>query len=249
MKIKIISDLHLEWEIKSYLGTKDAILVVAGDMAEARNALHREFFNYHSPLFRAILFVAGNHEYYKNSITNTNRSLEELADEFPNVHYLNNKVVKLDDLVFIGTTLWTDLNNGCEITALELKRGMNDYHLILNDTRILCPADTLNMFNDNIKFLKTECNKHKDDKVVVITHHGPSKQSIHPRYKYDKYLNGGYVSNLESFITNNPQIKLWMHGHTHSSHEYFINTTKVICNPKGYKNENPDFNPNYYVEL
>jgi len=31
-----------------------------------------------------------------------------------------------------------------------------------------------------------------------------------------------------------PQIKLWVHGHTHDPYDYVIGETRVVCNPRGY---------------
>jgi hypothetical protein len=75
----------------------------------------------------------------------------------------------------------------------------------------------------------------ENDKVVVIGHHTPSTQSMHPRYAYDNLMNGGYHNNYEEYIMDHPQIKLWTHGHTHERYDYMIGETRVVCNPRGYK--------------
>jgi Icc-related predicted phosphoesterase len=72
------------------------------------------------------------------------------------------------------------------------------------------------------------------DKVVVCTHHTPTYASCHPRYADDKIMNGGYHSDLSDLILDNPQIKLWTHGHTHDRFDYMVGTTRVVCNPRGY---------------
>jgi hypothetical protein len=47
-------------------------------------------------------------------------------------------------------------------------------------------------------------------------------------------MNGGYCSNLEEFILDHPQIRLWTHGHMHDPSDYMIGETRVVCNPRGY---------------
>jgi hypothetical protein len=47
-------------------------------------------------------------------------------------------------------------------------------------------------------------------------------------------MNGGYSSDLSQFILDNPQIKLWTHGHTHETFDYVIGETRIFCNPRGY---------------
>jgi hypothetical protein len=70
--------------------------------------------------------------------------------------------------------------------------------------------------------------------VVVVGHHAPSKASTHPRYKNEYHMNGAYSTNLDDFILDRRQIKLWTHGHTHEPFDYMIGTTRVVCNPRGY---------------
>jgi hypothetical protein len=71
--------------------------------------------------------------------------------------------------------------------------------------------------------------------VVVVTHHSPSKLSTKPKYQHDTIMNGAYSSDLSDFILDNPQIKVWTHGHTHDFFDYMVGSTRVICNPRGYK--------------
>jgi Icc-related predicted phosphoesterase len=75
-----------------------------------------------------------------------------------------------------------------------------------------------------------------DQKFVVVGHHAPSRLSTHPRYANETIMNGGYSSSLDEFIEDHPQIKLWTHGHTHEDFDYMIGETRVVCNPRGYKN-------------
>jgi hypothetical protein len=49
-------------------------------------------------------------------------------------------------------------------------------------------------------------------------------------------MNGAYSSDLDQFILDRPQIKLWTHGHTHEPFDYMIGSTRVVCNPRGYIN-------------
>ena len=76
--------------------------------------------------------------------------------------------------------------------------------------------------------------KEENKKVVMVTHHCPSTICIPEKYRGDKTMNPGYVSNLEDFILDNPQIKLWTHGHMHNVSDYMIGSTRVVCNPRGY---------------
>lgn len=73
-----------------------------------------------------------------------------------------------------------------------------------------------------------------DQKIVVVGHHAPCKQSVKPRYKNDHLVNGAYSSDLSEFMLDNPKIKLWTHGHTHDVFDYMVGSTRIVCNPRGY---------------
>ena len=75
---------------------------------------------------------------------------------------------------------------------------------------------------------------HGNMTTVVVGHHAPSKASTHPRYKTEVIMNGAYSTNLDNFILDRRQIKLWTHGHTHEDFDYMIGTTRIVCNPRGY---------------
>jgi hypothetical protein len=71
-------------------------------------------------------------------------------------------------------------------------------------------------------------------KYVVVGHHAPSMQSCADRFRGDRIMNGGFYTELGDFMVYRPQIKLWVHGHTHDPYDYVIGETRVVCNPRGY---------------
>jgi len=68
---------------------------------------------------------------------------------------------------------------------------------------------------------------------IVVGHHCPSELSVAAQYKGDM-LNGAFRSSLDDFIEARPQIRYWLHGHTHHNFNYWIGETRVVCNPRGY---------------
>lgn len=96
---------------------------------------------------------------------------------------------------------------------------------------------TQDAFDDHkemLAYIKDMVEGKHDTKFVVVGHHAPSKLSTHPRYKDEEIMNGGYSSDLSAFILDNPQIKLWTHGHTHEDFDYMLGSTRIVCNPRGY---------------
>jgi hypothetical protein len=76
--------------------------------------------------------------------------------------------------------------------------------------------------------------------------------SVHPKYQHDTLMNGAYSSDLSEFILDNPQIRVWTHGHTHDPFDYMVGSTRIICNPRGYagyEQRAEYFDPTYGFQL
>ncbi|HHJ15617.1 MAG TPA: hypothetical protein ENJ80_02855 [Gammaproteobacteria bacterium] len=88
-----------------------------------------------------------------------------------------------------------------------------------------------------------------DGQTVVVTHHAPSSQSVHPRYARD-LLTRAFASNLEHLMAGD-RAAAWVHGHMHESFDYKVHGTRVVCNPRGYAPEalNPDFRPDWIIGI
>jgi Icc-related predicted phosphoesterase len=59
------------------------------------------------------------------------------------------------------------------------------------------------------------------------------------------HVNGAYASDLSELILDT-QPAVWFHGHVHNSFDYLVGDTIVLCNPRGYVDQNPTFNPGLY---
>jgi Icc-related predicted phosphoesterase len=83
----------------------------------------------------------------------------------------------------------------------------------------------------------------------VVTHHLPTYRSVAPRFKSSP-LNAFFVSDLEELIEER-RPRLWMHGHTHTSVDQRVGSTRFLCNPFGYVGWelNAAFNEGMFVEL
>lgn len=263
MKISIASDVHLEFGPLELVNDDNAhVLVLAGDIVIAED-LHdhtpesiqktldegnklgrrqlsainyRDFLKQASEQFKHVIWVAGNHEFYGGKWHGSLDTLRLEAAKFPNVHFLEDETVTIDDIVFVGSTLWTDLNNDDWHTKYTLKNNMNDYRVIKNDKNNfhrLHPDDTFARHRASKQFIEDTVADHTRQ-CVVVTHHAPSSMSVHPKYQSDVHMNGGYRSNLEDIFLNNENIVYWFHGHTHYQFDYTIGKTRIVCNPRGY---------------
>ena len=262
MKIKVVSDLHLECCENNH-GVPDLgegeVLILGGDILCARHfkkngplkKVYDDFLQKCADNFDYTLYIAGNHEAYGYNYEGTWNVLKE---QMPvGIHLLENDYVKIKDWVFLGATLWTDFRNENALEMMESSQCLNDYKVIRigSNYRKLNPDDTLGFHKKSKQFLLDTLPMFENQKVWVLTHHAPSYQSVHPKYRNSGIANGAYVSDLDDLILNNPQIKYWSHGHTHESLDYKIGDCRVVCNPRGYfpSEINPNFDPNFEVEL
>ena len=266
MKIAYCSDLHLEFGDIDLKNTDNAdVLVLAGDIMISEYLHEYQYEDtppYSSPLdeskwgltkvlsyrfrdfmgrinkeFLKVIVIAGNHEFYNGKWFATLDYLREEYGKYSNIRFLENDHIILNNILFVGGTLWTDMNKLDPITMEGIKYMMNDFRIIKNDHqkyRKLRPEETVIRHRTTLDYISRVADENKDKKVVVVGHHSPSKLSIHPKYKEDREMNGGYSTDLDKFIVDRPQIKLWMHGHTHESFDYNIEGTRVLCNPRGY---------------
>ena len=90
--------------------------------------------------------------------------------------------------------------------------------------------------------------KKEKKKTVVVTHHAPSIRSVAEQYK-NEHLSAAFASEMEKFIEKTKP-DLWVHGHVHTSSDYHIGSTRVICNPRGYADEpNDNFDDDLVIEI
>ena len=271
MKIAICSDIHLEFgdiNLKNEDGAD--VLILGGDILVAKDVgnidptgiienakgqrLH-DFMSRCSFQFPHVVYIMGNHEHYHGDYAESAKILREFCAEWSNVHFLDKELVKIDDVTFIGGTLWTDMNGEDELTMRHIAGMMNDFRIVKNSKREVnyktfdagsdnptfrtrtasfSPADAVKDHKSMMSYIQTVIEGRFDEKFVVVGHHAPSKASTHPRYKHEEVMNGGYSTNLDDFIIDHPQIKLWTHGHTHEDFDYKVGSTRIVCNPRGY---------------
>ena len=267
MKIALASDLHLEFETITLPNTEGAkVLILSGDICVA-HSLHdhpankpvpadamkpgrnqgaavkyREFFHHVSMEYDHVIYVTGNHEFYHGRYPDAYTWLDEEMKAYPNIHFLDMDSVEIDDVTFVGGTLWTDMNKNDPTTMHMIEGMMNDFRIIRNSQRNYArfsPLDTVIHHKATLAYIKKVVETEPAKKYVVVGHHAPTPLSIHEKYKTQFYMNGGYHSDLSEFILDHPQIALWTHGHMHDPVDYMMGETRIVCNPRGYKGHDP----------
>lgn len=260
MRITYMSDLHLEFgnPILPMNKNNADVLILAGDIFLAydfidqnpkRRKLYDKFLSHISEQFPMVIIVAGNHELYRwrmKEFEKYGSHLDVLRKEifkYRNIKFMENDYMDIGDVRFVGSTLWTDFGNANPLIMDQARYGMNDYA-----TSMYTPDDTLLWHHDSMHFIRRVVGGHK--KVIMISHMAPSYMSVNPAYAGHP-MNPAYATELFDFISDNPQIVAWFHGHMHHTNRYQIGNTWILTNPYGYHNhdQNRQFDKDIYVDF
>jgi Icc-related predicted phosphoesterase len=202
--------------------------VLAGDIANGTQAIEL-FKNWPVP----VLYLAGNHEFYRADFVKTRAALRKAAAR-TRITFLDNDVADFGGVRFLGTTLWTDYRLELNRTQRQLMENaevrINDHFKIRCGDGKFGTQQALAEHELSRGWLEQELNKPYEGKTVVVSHHGPHPLSVHPRY-VGEALNAAFVSNLTELL---PKADLWIHGHVHDSFDYTLGRCRVIANPVGY---------------
>lgn len=245
-KISVISDIHLETGNSLASIMPDIIpdvFVLAGDIHNGTNA---ESFIEKLLEKAPVIYVAGNHEFYYKifpTVYDDMKFMEErlnIRQDFKGLSHklwvLNNNTIELLGIRFIGTTLWTDYDQGSPNTMFEAARCMRDHHVIKRpDGSRFLPEDAYKAFKEATAYIRESLSHPFAGNTIVITHHTPSFQSVSEEFEGNA-LNGAFHSNLE-YIMEECHPEVWIHGHTHTAMDYNIGSTRIVCNPHGYPHE------------
>jgi Icc-related predicted phosphoesterase len=167
MKIAICSDLHLEFGDINLQNTENAnVLILGGDicvaadlgrpdphniMEGARSNRITDFFIRCSFQFPHVICIMGNHEHYNGDFATSGNKIKSMLESnmLSNVYLLDKEIKTIDDVTFVGGTLWTDMNKEDSLTLFHVKQGMNDFRCVKNGDRMVTRTVPIYELNPN----------------------------------------------------------------------------------------------------
>jgi predicted phosphodiesterase len=268
VKLLLLSDLHLEFAPftpEPPAAAAADVVVLTGDIHVGVKGIRWAAETFPG---KPVIYVAGNHEFYGGHWDTTLAEMRAEAKAL-DVHFLEDDVIEIDGVRFLGCSLWTDFDyfkykgrerrRGAMIAAAL---GMNDFYLIAaeplhkgqrgTNRAPLTVQHTLNRHQQSLAWLRQELSKGVPARTIVVVHHCPRAESVAPRW-VDHSVTPCFASRLPTKVLLGAG--LWVHGHTHDSHDYLVgNRTRVVCNPRGYPlpsgaDENRAFNPGLLLEV
>ena len=245
----------------------DTVLVLAGDLWRDNRAVEKlypegdSWIGRVSKRFKYVVFVYGNHDYWDTNIEIQPAKTEKLLREqkLDNVYFLEQGIrtcIVLDQVKFVGNTLWTDYKKGDPVVIINARNMVKDYKFITVGKQYnRVNAQDLYRIHKRSKqaIFSQAVRDNPEQLVVVVSHMAPSYKSISDHYKdggqRNELINPLYYSSLEQEILD-AAIDLWVHGHTHVVADYQIGDTRVLCNPRGYTQyESTGYDERFQLDL
>ncbi len=244
MRLRILSDLHLEAASLDPPPVEADVVVLAGDIDNGAQGIAWAQAQFDRP----VLYVPGNHEFYDGELGVTLEQIHAAA-RGSNVTVLDCAERIVGGVRFLGCTLWTDFDLPVAMerkSMLALARSwITDFRAIRCGEKLLTPEDTMALHARQRAWLSAALAADYAGATVVITHHAPHPRSVAPQFAGHP-ANPGFVSDLTPLMG---RAVLWIHGHTHTSFDYAVKSTRVVCNPRGYPGETTGFRPDFVATI
>jgi predicted phosphodiesterase len=240
MRLQILSDLHLDVKPFTHKQVEGVdCVIVAGDLMNgaAVNRSNHRVINYFNsiPQDLTTIYVLGNHDFYGSD---RNQTVAWFRANLPHVELLDNESFDIGDYRIHGSTLWSPCASPIRHKFPE---ELTDFTLIKDIS--------LDLMRDRFveaTFWLEQSLSASPVTNIVVTHFLPTFKSVHKQYE-KSLLNPYFVGDVEHLMD---KAALWVHGHTHCSMDYRLGNTRLVCNPRGYGDENKgEFNASLTVDL
>ena len=250
MKFQLLSDIHLEYykklpDIGKILTPSAPNLILAGNICYIKNRNFTPFFEQISQLYQQIFYILGEHEYFMDiergmySLKEMEITARDKLNHLDNVHIIQDSFIKFDNIVIIGSTLWSYIS----------KKDMIGDICYLTDTNFIKFKNRLWVAPRITNKIHLKYKKNIDDllsafegyKKLVVTHFLPSFKCIPQKLKYDS-LNKSYYSNCDDIVK---KADVWCAGHSFKHMTQNIDETPVYVNPVGYLWQNSNYKKDF----
>jgi predicted phosphohydrolase len=202
--VQYASDLHIERGFNRFIIPKKPYLLLAGDVGYPHTDSYKNFLLTVSGDFNKVFIIAGNHEYDKLSVAETDVVINDTCMMRNNLYYLqkDTHVLCADTrLQIAGCTLWS-----------TYPKRRNQYH------------------QDHVQWLDKTVREGKENSYVIATHHCPLPECVNPIIP--QRIANYFVSD-RSAILKQPNVVCWVHGHSHVNKKLFKYDKPILSNQYG----------------
>lgn len=260
MKLSIVSDVHLERDTRVVLDNREKsdTIILAGDIGAGFSVDTLRFIKRCCDYYENVIYILGNHEIYGHTVFPNGKfdyvykvsDLIEfwsgIADNIPNLTFLNDSHCIIGGKKFIGSVLYSDVKSNINEFELEYVNNVNgigfdtiaDFNEEDVESRMMNIELYDKKFNKSLNYIKSEISKTHYDSKILITHYAPLMNSVCNSF-VDFPGKRFYASDLSSVLSGQ-ELDFIIHGHLHNRSDYYFENTRVICNPYGHEH-NPHF--------
>ena len=252
MRIAVHSDLHTEISPCRLRGLDMAeLLVLAGDIGDMASL----------PAFFAalradapdvpVLHVLGNHDRYGMTREEGVAAHRALAAQY-GIRVLDDEAVLFGDVLFCGTTLWTDFRLADDAPASMQWAGdtLPDFREIRDDDgTLLTPQAMLLWHEAACAFLAKALATPQVRAKVVISHFLPSRAVVAREHGADQEAlvkSAYWASELPALYG---QCDVWIYGHSHANVNVTQGSTRFVSNQRGARRKAPDYEEDFLLVL
>lgn len=237
----LISDLHIEdWPTPfDWSGMPTSMVcVVAGDVSKDKTVVI-DTLKHLGQVYKAVIYIDGNAE-HRDDLYHLEESYTYLVEEIrkiENVVYLQDNVVVIDGVGFVGTNGWWtydfDNHDSYDYSKQWFTEVYNVNMEVANTLEVIAMQDVKYM-SKSIAKLQT----HRDiKKIVCVTHTPPSIDLI----SHDIELAGSHRLNctgnshlMKAFLEDTEsKIDTWCFGHYHGDIDTTIDGVRFVNNARG----------------
>ncbi|MDO8272040.1 MAG: metallophosphoesterase [Gammaproteobacteria bacterium] len=259
ISIAYASDLHLpptrtQRRIRALnFPPESDVIVLAGDIAVGMQAADVAFDLAEWYPETHIVWIAGNHEFYGNSIDDQIDLYRKICTHQDRIHFLENDSVELFGIKFLGCTLWTDFSilGDSELAMEQAEQLISDFRFIRTRAGSpISPKFVSNKFQESHRFLDEQLAACDPQRTIVVTHFPPGMATANPNFMVSP-LTAYFNANAE-FLINSYQPALWIYGHNHFSNDLEFGRTRIVSNQLGYPSEDgriPRYDPSRLIVL
>ena len=221
MRIRILSDLHLEFRLP-WRWPEDRenydLVVAAGDIENSCPKAVEALAG-----LGPTVFVPGNHD-HAHVGAKAAPAFADLAAELGQAAFrvLGATPTMIVGRAFVGTPFWYPVSS-------EQEQALHDFAWY-----------DLRSIPDFVPMWKSACALEETFRpaggTIVVTHFLPSYELVHSQYEGDP-RNRFFVNPRGDRILEDCAPAAWLYGHTHSWTDKNVRSTRCICRPFGYPRE------------
>ncbi|CAG0991567.1 hypothetical protein BURK2_02417 [Burkholderiales bacterium] len=216
------------------------LVIIVGDLATGTDGIAWAETSF-AP--KPVVYVAGNHEFYRYEIDPLLRELHQRASRSSNVRFLENEqasfALRGQALRVLGCTFWTDYTLHGRLRRREMMeaaaQGLLDHRRIRSHSgQHFTPHDALARHQASRTWLEAKLALPFAGVTVIATHHAPLPLAISPQYQQD-LLSPAFASDCSELLPYQPAAWVW--GHTHYNVDCQVEATRFFSYQWGYPGE------------